>query len=77
MAQITFTIPDAVVPRILSAFTAVRPLGVPEGETPNQTFRASIIAFVKRVVAQYEAETAVTTARVNALNDVYSSISIT
>lgn len=77
MAQLIFTIPDAIVPRILAAFVATRPLGVPAGETPNQTLRASVIAFIKRVVAQYEAETAVTTARVNALNDVYFTISIT
>lgn len=66
MAQFTFTIPDNEVSRVLAAFVRTRPFGV--SGTPQQILRESIIAFIKKTVQQVEVESAVDTARRQALS---------
>lgn len=72
MAQITFTIPDNQLARVLAAFKKSRPLGVgDDNATGAQILRESVTAFIKRTVLQMEADDAAEAARTNALkNDI-------
>lgn len=83
MAQITITIPDAVVQRVLTAmcntygYQATLPDGTPNPQTQAQFARAQLAAYVKAVVTAYEATQAAEAARVSAANTASSDIAVT
>jgi hypothetical protein len=79
MAQITLTIPDNQLSRVLDAFSKTRPLGVNGTPTqpPAQILRQSLIAFVVKTVIQVEAEAAADNARRTAIESATSALTIT
>lgn len=62
MAVISITVPDAMLPRVVTALTAAGgysatlPDGTPNPQTPAQFAKAMVAAYVKQVVKTYEAE---------------------
>ena len=72
MATVSFTIPDAVMPRVTDAFVAVYgysstlPNGDPNPETQVQFARRMVREYVRNVLAAFEAGSAGETASVAA-----------
>lgn len=83
MAQITVTIPDAVLPRVLAAFAAsygyqaTMPGGAPNPQTQAQFAKQKLADYVKAVVTAYEASQAAEGARTSAVNTANTDIAVT
>lgn len=75
MAQITLTIPDAVLTRVITALASTQN---PNDPTPPAQFaKQRVIQYVKGVVYGYETNLAAQAATVTAGNDVNTNITIT
>lgn len=61
MAQLTLTVPDAQVPRVLAAFASRR--GKDVGDMTANDVRAELLDLVRIIVRQYEADEAAQAAR--------------
>jgi hypothetical protein len=61
MATVTINIPDAILPRVVDAFTysygygSTMPDGTPNPETRNAFVRRKVIEYVKGITLAYEA----------------------
>jgi len=62
MANITLTIPDAVLSRVTAAFTSTRAYNPATDGTPGQFTKAQILKFIKETVVAAESNTAASTA---------------
>lgn len=76
MANITLTIPDDKVQRILDAFAAEFGWTTESGVTKAQFTKAQVIEYIKQVTRNFEANVAANTARQSVNTDV-NSINIT
>ena len=72
MAQLTITIPDAQVQRVLDAFEGIYGEPLP-GETNQEFARRTIISFVRGVVVRFESGLA----EDQAAQDVVNQVTIT
>lgn len=77
MAQITVTIPDAVLPRVLDAFAVRYGWNAAGGQTKAQFAKAKLIDFTRDVVRLHETATAAETARSAASAGVDTDIVLT
>lgn len=72
MANLSISIPDAMLPRVTEAFKAAYnyqatlPDGTPNPETDTQFVRRQILNYVKELTVAHEAASASSTARDNA-----------
>lgn len=76
MANITVTIPDDKIQRIIDAFAAEFGWTTESGLTKAQFTKQQVIEYIKQVTRNYEANLAASTAR-NTVNTDVNSINIT
>jgi hypothetical protein len=83
MAQITISIPDAVLPRVLDAmasaygYSATLPDGSPNPQSKAQFARQQLANFVKQTVAEQEVRAAVAAASQSAASKAAADIAVT
>jgi len=76
MANLTVTVPDAMLPRVTAAFKAqynyqaTLPDGTANPETEAQFMRRMVKEYIKQVLVAHEAVTAAEDARTNAANQI-------
>lgn len=73
MANLTITIPDAVLPRVLDAIASSRGYNPATDGTKAQFAKAQIIGLLKDIVSSAEAAAAEKSARATANNDIQLS----
>lgn len=76
MASISITVPDAQVNRVLDAFAGTFDYNADTDGTKAQFARAQVAKFAKDIVKSYEAHIAAETARLDAIEDVETNVSI-
>lgn len=70
MASVPLTIPDAALPRILTAFASVYGYDPTSGQTQAQFMKAKVITHIKQVVIDYESNQSNITSQVTISSDV-------
>lgn len=74
MAEITITIPNGVVNRVVDAIASEYNYDAAVDGTKNAFAKKQVIEFLKRTVKDAEASVATKTARDNAVSDVDSNV---
>lgn len=83
MAQISITIPDLVLPRVLDAMASIYGYqatladGTPNPQTKAQFAKQQVAAFVKRTVAAHEVNDAIASASQSASSKANTDVVIT